>query len=90
MSTWLGFRDRVQSQSTDPYVILDNSRNVYNSPNATVLLGNCTVANAANCLYTFNPDGSLRHSQLGPGGLTNLSTGFKGLPGSQSGLRVMG
>lgn len=71
-----GYPYYARAKSTDPYTILDNSRNVYNSPNATVSLGNCSSANAANCLYTFNPDGSLRHSQLGPGGLTNLSTDF--------------
>lgn len=60
--------------SSDPYVITGSNRNFYDSPNANVVLGNCSSTNLIDCLYTFGPDGTLRRPELGPGGLVNHNT----------------
>ncbi|MFZ3485000.1 TonB-dependent receptor plug domain-containing protein [Sphingomonas sp. 3-13AW] len=51
----------------DTWQLTDGNRSIYDHNEAIVELG------GRGNLYTFNPDGSLRRPQLGPGGILNLN-----------------
>jgi len=68
-----GYPLYMRANANERYRIIDRAANLQNTPDAQVVLGNCTSADWVPCLYSFTPDGRLRRSQLGPGGLINLT-----------------
>lgn len=61
-----GFPIYTRPNTSAPFTVVDNNRNIFAARDAQVLLGGK--------LYSFDSSGALRTPQLGPGGFVNLAS----------------